>query len=354
MRKQLRNATLLVLTALLFATSCKKDSETFIGVGFSAPGTALVINEGTSGNADITYIGTNDSVFNNVFTSVNKVPLGTFLQSYDKSTEYGLCIVNGNAKVEVVDASTFESVATLTDNLDYPRYVLVYDESTAYITNGNGTGTVVIIDLDNLTVSGTIAIGSHPENIIKVGNLIYVANGRFGNDSTISIINPISQTLVSTINVGTGPSDLVQDNDENIWLLCERIWKSDFSSLLNSARLVKISSANNTVLTEIEIVADDPTSFDNISRLEISPDKQTLYYLKGGAIYKQSVNSSVPETAPFIAGNFYGINVNPSTGDIWATVSEFTMNSSVNIYASDGTLKASYPVGIGPNGVFFN
>jgi hypothetical protein len=61
------------------------------------------------------------------------------------------------------------------------------------------------------------------------------------------------------------------------------------------------------------------------------------------------------EANPLISGSYYGIEVNPSDGNIYVFEStNFTGNGKMKIFGEDGSAVAEGVVGIGPNGATFN
>jgi YVTN family beta-propeller protein len=73
-----------------------------------------------------------------------------------------------------------------------------------------------------MTDRDSIKVGFGPENMVKLGNYIYVANsGGWGLDSTLSIIDTGYDRVAGTLTVGDIPSDLVLDGDSNLWIYCK-------------------------------------------------------------------------------------------------------------------------------------
>jgi len=57
---------------------------------------------------------------------------------------------------------------------------------------------------------------------------------------------------------------------------------------------------------------------------------------------------------PLIPGTYYGIDVNPSDGNLYLFESSFTGNGIFKIYNTAGDPVAQGTVGIAPNGAVFN
>ena len=350
---------LALLIPILF--SCSDDDIVIIDPGlggFAESGSVIIINEGSFGanNGSVSFISNEGNATQNIFFTVNGISPGDIVQSYSRKDTFGILAVNNSQKVEIVHAESFASLATITSGLDYPRYSLPVCNNKVYVTNGSAAGTVVVIDLSTLSVINSIDVGQGPEALLKVGDKVYIANsGGWGNDSTVSIINTTTDTEISKVVVGDIPKDMVEDEDGNIWVLCKG--QSDFSNWpditkLTPSKLVMINTATSTVAAEIILI--DQGEEGDVSRLTISPDRTRMYYLKNGMVFKHDITQPTVETTALITGDFYGLDVNPESGEIWATTNGFSENQELQTYSSAGVLSSTLDVGIGPNGSYFN
>ena len=71
---------------------------------------------------------------NDVFSTVNNVPLGDVGQSMTTHMGMGYIAVNNSGKVEVINLANMSSEGTIT-GLGSPRYVLVINHTTAYVSD---------------------------------------------------------------------------------------------------------------------------------------------------------------------------------------------------------------------------
>ena len=352
----------LTLTALILFIlgSCEKDEMETPETGYAASGGVVVVNEGgfQNNNGSISFISASGEVTNNIFAAANGTDLGDVVISYSKAADKGIITVNNSQKVEIVEAETFNSLKTITQDLTYPRHVLAINSSKAYVTNGSVNGTIVVINLEDYSVTKTIPVGQGPEVMVRSGNNVYVANsGGFGVDNTLSVINSSDDVETAKIVVGDVPVDLVQDASGNIWVLCKGALSYSIeppytATRISEAKLAKVNANSNSV--EAEIVLVETSSTESVERLAISKDGLTLYYLKSGEVYELATSATNPNASAFIEGNFYGLDVHPSTGKIWTTTNGFTENQEVKVYDSNGTLINSYDVGIGSSACAFN
>jgi hypothetical protein len=353
-----------ILLAALFAfsafglVSCDNDD--------SEPGRfekgAFVLNEGAfnNSNASVSWVNYNtDSTVNGVFESVNKRPLGDVLQSAIKSKGKIYLVVNNSGKVEVVNSTDFMQAGVI-ENLNNPRYAAVADDNI-YISQWNGwgqKGAVMVYSTSNLNKVDSIPVGTGAEGIIYTAGRIWLANsGGFGIDSTIFVINPNTNKVEDTLFVGFCPKELVTDANGKIWAICSGTTIYDANWNIVGSKPSSLAVINpNTKEVEKTIALFDSK---HPSHIDISPDKQTIYFGGGygfNGIFSISINAtSIPEQ-PSILGSYYGFNVNPNNGDIYCLEApSFTGAGVLKVYASDFTgPKKEVEVGIGPNGVIFN
>ncbi|HBF89066.1 MAG TPA: hypothetical protein DDX39_10530 [Bacteroidales bacterium] len=320
---------------------------------------AFVTNEGAWGtsNASISFFDfQKKEVENDVFYTVNERVLGDLLQSATLYNDKIYMILNGSNKIEVATYSDFEEVATIEDFLS-PRYMTIYN-GKGYVSQWGNGGQVKVINLTNNIVEATIEVGAGPEQIIAAGGNLFVANcGEYGVDSVLSVIDPATNVVIKNIVVGDNPMEMALDANGDLWVLCYGYVKYALDYSIESetpSKLVKVDVNNQTKLSEI-IISNNKHPMN----MDISPDKETIYY--GGdfsfsGIYAIDITATEVNSIALIDGTktFYGFNVNPVNGDIYALEStSFTDAGKMYRYTSSGTEIDSYNVGIGPKSVIF-
>src|SRR5690625_6538024 len=55
--------------------------------------------------------------------------------------------------------------------------------------------------------------------MVLSGSHLFVANSGFGSDNTVSVIDPESDSVIHTIQVGAGPTRLVDGGDGRLWVV---------------------------------------------------------------------------------------------------------------------------------------
>jgi len=346
-----------ILLLAATAISCNKKNEGPADTGFLHG--AFITNEGAfnQNNGSISYIDLDSSyIVNNIFQAINGYGPGDIVQSFGVAGNKGLIVVNHSAKVEVVDLQDFISLGTIT-GADYPRYILGLSDTKAYLTDGAFQGYVYVLDLTNLSIVNQITVGKGPENMVQDQNMVYVANsGGWDYDQTISVINTETDQLINTITVGDNPTDLVVDMNHDIWVLCKGkvVYDQNWTVTEETdSRLEKISRTGQSV-EHSWVIGQTGDSFNPI-RLAINGDGTILYYVEHDGIYRMLISDNAAPQTPFIHRSFYGLDIDPSTGIIYALDAKgFTGQGTLFRYYPDGTLADSVDVGIAPNGVFFN
>lgn len=144
--------------------------------------------------------------------------------------------------VSVIDATDNTVSATVPVGL-HPRGIVAYG-TDLYVANYgdanySGGNYVSIIDSSDNTVSDTIILSSSsygPFEMTASSDRIYVSNERSNN---VSVINPTSNTVTATINVGSGPRGILSSGSY--------VYVENF----NSSTISVINTSNNTVTKSV-------------------------------------------------------------------------------------------------------
>jgi len=350
----LKHWLFLFLSLSIIITSCEKDDDTITGV-FSDG--IFITNEGAygAGNGSVSFYSyKGDNVTNNIFNATNNRSLGDVVQSLTVFNSRAYIVVNASNKVEVVQDYDFVETGTISD-LTNPRYFIGINKSKGYISQWGEEGVVKVIDLTALEVTKTIEVGTGPEHLIYHNNNVYVANsGGYGLDNTISVIDPSTDAVIKTISLdGDSPRDFTVDANGDLWVLCYGYVEYDYITYdivsETASKLVRINPTTNEVAQTITINENQhPTCLE-------SDKSKTNIYFGGGfgyqGIYKMAITETTAPTTPLLNKYFYGFNINPETGNIFAMEApSFTANGTLCRYTEDGTELGSYEVGVGPNG----
>ena len=149
----------IILIALmpLVLMSCGDDEEDNpLGLPLKDDG-FFIVNEGGFGNSNTSlsfYSSETGEVTNNIFQLVNNRPLGDQSQSIAIHRDQGFIVAQNSSKVEVFDTDNFESITTISDGIESPRYFVGLNSEKGYVSDWGSdglTGTVKVIDLDSYT-----------------------------------------------------------------------------------------------------------------------------------------------------------------------------------------------------------
>jgi len=352
------NPFILILVALTLSFSaCHKtktqpdDHDYLHGI--------YVINEGEfqKNNGSVSFIKKGASeVQRHIFLNANGRSPGDIIQSMGILDDQGFIVANNSEKVEIIDLNSFTVIDTIM-GADYPRHFLPIDANKGYLTNGAFAGNVYVIDLSSNLIINSIDVGNGPENMVRTGNRVWVANsGGWVNDSTLTIIDAQNDKVEKTIKVGDNPTDLVVDRNGDIWVLCKGKMMYDQNWNLvaeTDSRLVKIDG-NSLSVSKSFIIGEQGDYFSPI-RLAIGFKGEMLYYAEVDGVYKMNINDSSPPLEVYIGGQFYGLDVDPDQGTLYALdAKNFSGAGKAYRYSTSGSLIDSLEVGVAPNGVVFN
>ena len=311
----------------------------------------FIVNEGNFSDANGTishYNELTNQTTQDVFAVANGIEVGGLIQSLYFHEDLTFIIDNLGSKIYVVNAESFEHITTISEGLNSPRYLTVF-EGKAYVTNWGSydenwnlsESFVAVIDLTTFEINKTISTDSGSEGIIVHGGKVFVANSY---SNSIDIIDPETVSVVSQIEVEWGPQAFKQDKDGMYWILCSAF---DGSSYLLNLDLV------NEELVKTIVVAQYAKALDSNS------DGDMLYYLSAAygsdtEVYSFPIEAAEASTEPLLAAaNIYGLGVHPQTGNLWLTNHNgFQGNGTALIY-SGTQLKSSFPTGMGPNEFVF-
>ena len=317
----------------------------------------FIINEWNFGvgNASIDfYQRDSNRLIKNVFETVNGRPLGDVAQAMTIFKNKGYIVLNGSAKVEVIDAKTFKSEASI-NGFSSPRCFVGIDENRGFVADWI-SNTVKEINLKTNAIVASVAVGTGPEALLLVDSFLYVANsGGYINDSTVSVINIKTNQIVKQIVVGDAPIAFALDANKDLWVLCRGDYK-DYSIKEDDTKgaLVKINTTTQSIISKI-IIGEQG---DHPDKLAISNDKQNVFINTAIAganngIYKLGITETTLPLNPFVAGYFYGIGIDPLDDKIYAADPlDFSQDGIMWRYNSfTGTLIDSIRVGKIPNGI---
>ncbi|MFC5408269.1 YncE family protein [Larkinella bovis] len=355
-----------LLVALNWSCDSEKNEPSPV-VPFGTSG-VLVLNSGnfSDNNGTITYYPSTGSPFSyDFFNRVNQRSLTGSVQGYTESDGKGIILVDnttgGQDKVEIVDANTFKSLATLkSPDIENPRSAVRVGANKVYVSCwdvsgdfSNGTfykdpGYVAVVDLTTNKVTKKIPAVKGVETLLLVGTEVFA--GSSGDATRLTVIDTATDQVKTGIEVGANPNPVAFDANGKLWVL-------------SGHELVRINPQSKTVENRLTIGTDKSRS---LSHFVLSADKQSIYFISSfydaadnyrekGELHRFALtDTSIPATTPFISKLFSGLAVDPQSGILYGGFTpSYKQAGYVFRYQPNGTLIDSVKAEIAPTGFFF-
>jgi len=328
----------------------------FTAIGFSQDYSngVFILNEGLIGTetSSVSFIDENGLLENNIFATQNTgMVLGDTGQGMGLLEELAYVVMNNSSEVKVVNRTTFEFVASITDQIQNPRYIAFYEDK-AFVTNwGDPVDTsddyVAVIDLATNAVINTIPVAEGPEEILQKDGVLFVAHqGGYGFGNSISIID-IATNDVTSIAVGDIPSALKMDANY-LYVLCSG--SPYYSGNETPGKLLKIDLNDYSTAAEYTFPDLEHPSF-------LALDEADVYYVLNANIYKMDLTATSLPTDPFITTTSNSISIPYGFDKIddklyISDAVDYVSDGKVYVYNEDGTFNIDYTVGPLPNGFY--
>ncbi|WP_052380734.1 S-layer homology domain-containing protein [Paenibacillus camerounensis] len=205
----------------------------------------------------------------------------------------------------------------------------------AYITSFN-TGVVDVVNLENNTVEkGKIQVGSQPNSagFNPTGTQIYVTNR---GSSSVSVIDPATDTVISTIPVGASPHGVAFNASGS---------KAYVANLGNGS--ISVIDTAALAVTNTIAVSGSP-SVNVVVGNKLFAASQTDHSVKVVDLAQEKLVTSI--SIP--AASTYGLSVNPAGTKLYAANKSGNSVSVINV--SDNTVEGTIAVGSSPHATEFS
>lgn len=345
------------VTALIF-TSCNSDDDDFQPVDPEVEAFSngvFVLNEGGFGsnNASVSFLAEDGTVTQQIFNLINGENLGDVAQSLYLKDDRAYIVLNGSGTVEVVNRYTFEKIGTVSSGLANPRNITVLN-GKGFVTNwGDPTDPnddfVAVVDLSNFSVTSTISVSEGPEQIhSSAGGKLYVAHmGGWGFGSSVSVVNPSTQTVDAEIATGDVPESIVVQ-DEKLFVLSsgKAAWTGDETG----GSLAVYDLLTNHIISSVDFAT-------NFHPENLKMNEGVLYFTENDKVFKANAGSlDVTELFSMSAQGVFGAyGFDVRDGKIFVgDAGDYTSDGTVYIYNMTGGVVDSFTAGLLPNGFGFN
>jgi len=152
---------------------------------------------------------------------IKKVSLsgGTSWDYVFVDTEGRRVYVSHGTQVEVLDADTFEFVATIPNTPGVHGITVAREFGRGFITAGK-SDSVIIFDLKTLKAISEVKVGKKPDAIMYEPSTkhVYAMNG---DSDSATVISAADGKVVGTIDLGGGPEFAVADGKGNVYINLE-------------------------------------------------------------------------------------------------------------------------------------
>ena len=344
------NHTVLILILGILFFSCKKPEEEIPEGGTYD---IWILNEGlwNMNNSSITAYNTfTKNKISDIYKYANNNrSLGDVANDMIIYGSKVYVVVNVSNLIDVLDKNTGVSLKKIESTANQPRS----------ITSHNGKvyacyfdGSVVKIDTLSLQIEDTNQAGRNPDGICVANNKLYVSNSGGLDypyyDNTVSVFDLNSFSRIRKIVVGTNPTRIKADKNGKVYVVCN----GNYSDIAPCLQRINSNSDEVEKTFDLEVVNFD---FYNNSMYFYTYDYSTkstsfqiLDLLKDSVINTNFISkNNLPKTP-------YGININPSTGDIYLTDAlDYTSTGDVYCYGSDGKKKFRFEAGVIPKKLVF-
>jgi len=346
---------LLGISALVF-TACPDDDGTMGPVdeitSFNENG-FFIINEGpeSTGNGSISFYHRNFKlVANNIFQeSNNGETIGNGVQHMNIIDGKAYIVARNSNKIVIANPEDMKKLGEIT-GFQQPQFIIKAAEGKAYVSQWGADGTngsIQIVDLNNNSITGSIMTRPGPQEMVRAGNNVFLANsGGVYVDSIVTKISVPNDEVLKTINVGLSPTYLELDKDLNLWVLTRGLINNPGNPDENiKGRLVKIE--NDEVILSLKV---KPSA----NGLTINQTKDKIYFVQNGWVYEHGIFDTSISLVPFIERFFYGLEVDSKTNNfVGFDAKDLVLNGEMYIIDEDRMAIDTVDVGSTPGRAFF-
>lgn len=288
------------------------------------------------------YNSTKDSFYVNVFNPSN---LGLYPDGMIKYNNNLFITEQGNfgsaGKIYKTDMNgTLISQQSVGTN----PYSLTSANNKIYITSGPASK-VSVVDPSNLATIKEIAVGVYPQEILSYNNKVFVCNtGAYGGaaDSTVSVIDAVTDAVVKTLRVDKDPASLCITNSNKLLV----------ASTGTSGKIYVFETITYTLVDSLY----SPFGFSKDFSVDRNSDD--VYFVgNDGDIIKLN----------FAAKTFSSFIGKPSNAFVYGYVFDyvggrhyvadavnFIVNGNMKIYSANGSFLKQFETGVAPRRFLVN
>lgn len=354
----LRRTTVVVpvLLFLLLELGCgdqyRPIANPIVGPGGQPQAThyAYVVNYNPSGQGSNTKI----NVSGDTNLQVLSTGLGSLTEAFQGSVQGAMFVANRDS--DTVSEFSLIATSTVTNISLYPGSRPVNlastEQTSIYVANSGAntvcpkTGSVSVISSTSLVASTTVCVGVNPGPIVQLpsGGNVFVANQ---GDNSISVINPVGQSVVATITQAGGlhqnPVSLVASTDGNYVFVVTQ------GNGTAPGALDIIYTGLNTVAASVPLGVSPNFGYldTHLNRLYVTNTGSNTVSVFDVSNVTPGVNPAIPTLATVNVGSA-PVSVTALPNGLTFYVANSGSNNVSVVSATGFTLVATVPVGQSP------
>lgn len=340
----------IIISVILVA--CNSDSKVSDNRVYSYD--CVVVNMGnyseTNGSIAL-FDSSNGTIHQEVFSQANGRKLSSIIESAVLHNDLLVLLCNNADKVVFLDAHTMKEVCAPIEHEGAPRYAAVNGDYI-YVSCW-GTNQILKINLTSKSIEKRLTPTGKVEGLLVKDGILYAAS-----ESGLDIFeNDILKMHLASNYPNMEAQQLVVDKNNVLWLSLGNFSLNSYSGAFMCVNINTLEIVSQFKEEKLSVEGD----------MALSPAKDKIYFIHpndivGGNnmeaatdIYSIDVDTKQLSTDALIKGKgFYGLGVNPISGDILtANVYGFMTNSMMYEYSVSGKLKNSLKVGVGASRFVF-
>jgi hypothetical protein len=205
---------------------------------------------------------------------------------------------------------------------------------------------VMAVDLTTLRIVDSVSVGANPQDMLLVGNELYVCNSGYGSDNRVSVLSVSPLALIKTIILGAGPTGITRASDGSVVVVCTG---NPYGMPAVPGSIYRIDAATRSVKDSLVMTEPLWGSICAGTNGEVYVLGVTAGSYYGGPVHRL-VLSTHALTASVVPGTFYAMAIDASSGDMYlADAKGFASQGEVRIVSPAFTVKRTLQVERGPS-----
>lgn len=346
---------LILFICLISMTSCMDEIVRYQKKIDSSSRGLFITNEGNFmyGSASLSYYNIKEKkVENDVFYSVNGIPLGDVAQSMTIHNGIAYIVVNNSNVIFGIDPNTCELKGMIT-GLISPRYIHFVSDTKAYVTDLYEFA-ITVINPKTFAITKKIdvkvpGINQHPtEQMVQYKNFLFI--NCWSYDNKILVLDTNTDKIVDEITVPIQPTSLAIDKYNKIWTVTDGGYEgSPYGH--EAPSLLRIDAETRKIEKKFTFEFGDWPS-----EVCLNGARDTLYFINK-SVWRLNVKADEFPKKPFIPfkkTKFYGLTVDPVTSEVYlADAIDYVQKGVVYRYTASGKEVDRFKVGIIPGAFCF-